>query len=72
MDRVPDELWTEVCDIVQEAVTKIIPKKRKCKKTKWLSEALQILEKRKRSERQGRKGKIYPTECRLLENSKER
>ena len=45
--RVPDELWTEVRDIVQEAGTKNIPKKKKCKKTKWLSEeALQIAEKR--------------------------
>ena len=52
------ELWNEVHDIVQEAVTKAIPKKKKCKKAKWLSEeALQIAEK-KRSERQRRKGKI--------------
>ena len=43
IDRVPDELWTEVHDIVQEAVIKTIPKKKKCKKAKWLSEeALQI------------------------------
>ena len=42
-DRMPEELWTEVCDIVQEAVIKTIPKKKKCKKAKWLSdEALQI------------------------------
>ena len=48
IDRVPEELWMEVCDIVQEAVIKIIPKKKKCKKEKWLSEeALQIPEKRK-------------------------
>ena len=47
-DRVPDELWTEVHDIVQEAVTKTIPKKKKCKKAKQLSEeALQIAEKRR-------------------------
>ena len=47
IDRVPDELWTEVHDIVQEAVIKIIPKKRKIIKVKWLSEkALQIAEKR--------------------------
>ena len=47
-DRVPEELWTEVCNIVQEVVTKIIPKKKKCRKAKWLSEeALQIAEKRK-------------------------
>ena len=38
IDRVPEELWTEVRDIVQEAVLKIIPKKKKCKKAKWLSE----------------------------------
>ena len=47
IDRVPDELWTEVCDIVQEAGIKTIPKKKKCKKAKWLSEeVLQIAEKR--------------------------
>ena len=46
VDRVPEELWTEVCDIVQQAVIKTIPKKNKCKKAKWLSaEALQIAEK---------------------------
>ena len=43
----PDELWMEVCDIVQETGSKTIPKKKKCKKAKWLSEeALQIAEKR--------------------------
>ena len=48
IDRVPKELWTEVCNIVQEAVIKIIPKKKKCRKAKWLSEeALQIAEKRR-------------------------
>ena len=53
----PEELWAEVCDIVQEAVIKNMPKKKKCKKAKWLSEeALRIAEKKKRSERQGRKG----------------
>ena len=47
-DRVPEELWTEVCDIVLETVVKTIPKKKKCKKAKWLpEEALQIAEKRK-------------------------
>ena len=47
-DRVPEELWTEVHDIVQEAVFKTIPKKKKYKKRKWLSEeALQIAEKRR-------------------------
>ena len=48
IDRVPEELWMEVHNIVQEAGIKIIPKKKKCKKTKWLSEeALQIAEKRR-------------------------
>ena len=47
-DRVPEELWMEVLDIVQEAVIKTIPKKKKCKKAKWLTEeALQIAEKRR-------------------------
>ena len=45
IDRVPEEVWVEVCDTVQEAVIKIIPKKKKCEKAKWLSEqALQIAE----------------------------
>ena len=48
IDRVPEELWMEVCDIVQEAVFKTIPKKKKCKKAKWLSEeALQTAEETK-------------------------
>ena len=50
IDRVPDELWNEVCDTVQETGIKTIPKKKKCRKAKWLSEeALQIAEKKKRS-----------------------
>ena len=70
-DRLPDELWTEVHDIVQEAVIKTIPKKKKCKRAKWLSEeALQIAE--KKNKRQRRKRKIYPSECRVPKNSKER
>ena len=48
IDRAPQELWTKVHDIVQEAVIKTIPKKRKCRKAKWLfDKALQIAEKRK-------------------------
>ena len=48
IDRVPDELWTEVCDMIQEAGMKIIPKKKKCIKAKWLSVvALQIALKRR-------------------------
>ena len=71
IDRVPDELWTAVRDIVQETGIKAIPKKKKCKKAKWLSEeALQIAV--KRSEKQRRKGKIYPFECRVPKKSKER
>ena len=71
IDTVPEKLWREVCDIVQETVIKTIPKKKKCKKAKWLSEeALQIVE--KRCKRQRRKGKIYPFECRVPKNSKER
>ena len=69
-DRVSDELWTEVHGIVQEAVIKTIPKKKKCKKAKWLSkEALQIAEKRRRAKE---KGNIYPFEYRVPKNSKER
>ena len=59
IDRVPDELWTEVCDIIQDTGIKTFPMEKKCKRAKWLSEeALQIAEK-KRSERQRRNGKIY-------------
>ena len=74
IDGVPEELWTEVPGIVQEAMIKTIPKKRKCKKAKWLSdEALQIAEKKEElSQRQRRKGKIYPSKCRVSENSKEK
>ena len=55
-ERVPDELWTEVCDIVQETGSKTIPKKKNCKKAKWLSkEALQITEKRKEMKSKGEK-----------------
>ena len=72
-ERVPEELWTEVCNIVQHVMVNIIPKRKKCKKAKWLSEeALQIAEKKKRSKRQRRKGKIYPSECKVPKKSKER
>ena len=54
IDRVPEELWTEICNIVQEVVIKTIPKK--CKKAKWLSEeALQIAEKRREMKSKGEK-----------------
>ena len=73
IDREPDELWTEVrdIDIVQETGIKTIPKKKKYKKAKWLSEEPHICE-QKRSKKQRRKGKIYPFECRVPKNSKGR
>ena len=67
IDRVPDELWMEVHDIVEETGSKTIPKKKKCKKAKRLSE--EALEEKPK---QRRKGKIYPFECRVPKNSKER
>ena len=67
----PDDLWMEVCDIVQETGIKTIPKKKKCKRAKWLSEkALKLL--RKEAKGKGIKGKIYPFECRVPKNSKKR
>ena len=66
-----EELWTKVHNTIKEAVIKTIFKKKKWKKAKWLSdEALQTAE--KRSERQRRKGTIYPSEFRVSKNSKER
>ena len=62
MDRLPEELWMEVHDIVQEVVIRTIPKKRKCKQAKCLAT---------RSKRQKRKGKIQASECRVPKNSKE-
>ena len=59
VDRVPEKLWTEVADIVQEAVIKIIPKKKKCKKANWLSEeGLQIAMKRREVKGKGKKKDI--------------
>ena len=56
IDRMPEELWTEVLNIVQEAVIKTIPKKKKCKKTKWLSEeVLHIAEKRRQAKDKGKR-----------------
>ena len=59
IDRVPDGLWTEICDIVQEAGINTIPKKKKYKKAKWFSEEVLEIAEKKRSERQRRKRKIY-------------
>ena len=56
IDRVPDELWMEVCDTVQETEIKNIPKKKKCNMAKWLSaEALQVAEKRREAKGKGKK-----------------
>ena len=70
----PDELWTEGHDILNKTGIKTIPKKKKCKKVKWLSEeALQIAVKRREVKKKAKeKGKIYLFECRVPENSKER
>ena len=58
IERVPEELWMEVRDTVQETGIKIIPKKKKCKKAKWLSkEALQIAVKRREAKSKGEKGR---------------
>ena len=67
----PDELWTEVRDIVQETGIKTIPMEKKCKKAKWLSEeALQIAVKRREAKSKGEK--IQASECRVPKNSKKR
>ena len=69
IDRLPEELWTGVLNIVQKVLIKTIPKKKKCKKAKWLSEeALQTAE-GKGSGRQGRKGRTRPSE-RSVQNSR--
>ena len=69
IDRVPEELWA-VCNIVQEAVIKTIPKKKKWKKAKWLSEeVLQIAENRRETKGKGKKER---DKCRVPKNSKER
>ena len=55
VDRVLEEIWMEVCNTVQEVMTKTIPKKKKCKKANWLSEeALQIVEKRREAKKKGK------------------
>ena len=82
IDRVPEELWNEVPDIVQETGIKTIPMEKKCKKAKWLSgEALQIAEKRREAKGKGEKERytlnIFDisrdiSECRVPKNSKKR
>ena len=72
MDRVPDELWMEVPDIVQETGIKTIPKKRKCKKAKWLSEeALQIAVKRREAKSKGENERYTHLNAEFQKNSKE-
>ena len=72
IDRAPEKLWTKVHDIVQDTVIETIPKKKKCKKSKWLSEeVLQIANKRREAKGKGAEEK-YPSECRVPKNSKER
>ena len=64
MDTVSEELWTEVCNAVQEAVIKTIPKRKKCKKAKWLfKKAIQIAVRRREVKGKGEKGEIHPSEC---------
>ena len=73
IDRVPEELWMEVCDSEQEMVIKTIPKKKKLKKTKWLSEeALQIAEKRREAKGKGEKEKYIHLNAKVPKNSKVR
>ena len=73
VDKVPEKLWTEVHNTVQEVVTKIIPKKTNAKRQNGcLRRHYKQLRKEKKSKRQGRKGKIYPFECRVPKNSQER
>ena len=73
IERVPEELWTEVHDLVQEVVIKTIPKKKKCKKIKWLSEeALQIAEKRREARGKGECSECSEcSECIWMQSSKE-
>ena len=66
----PEELWMEVHNIVQEVVIKIIPKEKKCKKSKQLSEKALLAEKRREAKGKGERGR-QPTECRVPENSEE-
>ena len=72
IDRVPDELWTEVCNTVQETGIKTIPMEKKCKKAKCCLGGLTNSCEKKRSKKQRRKGKIYPSECRVSKKSKGR
>ena len=77
IDRGPEELWTEVHNVIQKASANTIPKKKKCKKIKWQSaEALQIAEKIREDKGEREKERYlnaeFPFECRVPKNSKER
>ena len=72
IDIVPEELWTDVHDIIQKAVIKTIPKKKKCKKAKSLFEEAYKELRKEEKERQRRKRKIHPFKFRVPKNSKER
>ena len=73
IDRLPDELWNEVCDIVQETGIKTIPMEKKCKKAIWLSgEALQIAVKKREAKSKGEKERYKTSECRVPQNGKKR
>ena len=72
VNRVPEELWTKVCNTVQEAVNKIIPKKKKCKKAKWLSEeALQIAEKIRETKGKGERDRYIQLNAEFREQQEE-
>ena len=74
IERVPEDLWMEVCNTVQEVVIKTIPKRKKYKKAKWLSEeVLQIAEKRREAKRKGEKERYSHLNAeRVSKNSKDR
>ena len=71
VDRVPEEVCMEVCNTAQESVTKTIPKKKKCKKTKS-EEVFQTAEERIEVKGKEEMEKLYPTECSVIKNSKKR
>ena len=73
IDRVPDELWTEIHDIVQETGIKTIPMEKKCKKANWMSgEALLIAVKRREAKSKGEKQRYKASECRVSKSRKKR
>ena len=73
VDRMPEELWMEIHNIVQEAVTKTIPQRKKCKKAKWLSEeALQIAEERRKAKGKGERERFTQMKAEFQRTGKER